>query len=165
MNRRLTACAALMLFLASPIAEPATAATTGDVQITGAVPILCTLDVQQETGAVGINDISSGHVDRHIGTVTETCNSPDGYTVDLNGSNSADHTGMFVDSVSGDSHPFDITYDGASVPPGGRVTDSVSAVPLGVQKQVHVTYPADETLTGSVAHTYEETLTFVISAK
>lgn len=143
---------------------PALAATTGQVTITGNVPILCTLDVQQEAGADNISDISAGHANRHVATVTETCNSPDGYTVTLTGSNAGDHNGMFVDIVSTDSHPFTIRYNGVSVPPGGLVTDS-TAPTTGVQKNVDITYPADETLTGTVASTYEETLTFAISAK
>ncbi|MBI3561667.1 MAG: hypothetical protein HY080_08135 [Gammaproteobacteria bacterium] len=142
----------------------ATAATTGQVTITGNVPIACDLLVQQEAGADNIPDISAGHTNRHVATVTETCNSPDGYTVTLTGANSSDHTGMFVDIVSTDSHPFTISYNGISVPPGGLVTDSTVPT-FGVQKNVDITYPADETLSGTVTNTYEETLTFTISAK
>lgn len=142
----------------------ATAATTGQVTITGNVPIACDLLVQQEPGADDIPDISAGHTNRHVATVTETCNSPDGYTVTVTGSNSGDHTGMFVDIVSADSHPFTIRYNGISVPPGGIVTDSTGPA-FGAQKNVDITYPADETLTGSVANTYEETLTFTVSAR
>jgi hypothetical protein len=148
-------------YLSAPLA---TAAPTGQVTITGNVPIACDLLVQQETGADNISDISAGHANRHVATVTETCNSPDGYTVTLTASNSGDHTGMFVDIVSTDSHPFTISYNGISVPPGGIVTDSTTLT-FGVQKNVDITYPADETLTGTVANTYEETLTFTISAK
>lgn len=143
---------------------PATAATTGQVTITGNVPIVCDLLVQQEAAADNIPDISAGHTNRHVATVTETCNSPDGYTVTVAGSNSGDHNGMFVDIVSTDSHPFTIRYNGISVPSGGVVTDS-TALAFKVQKSVDITYPADETLTGTVANTYEETLIFTISAK
>ncbi len=142
----------------------AIAATTGQVTITGSVPAVCDLMVQQEADAVAIPDISAGHANRLVGTVTETCKSPSGYTVTLVGSNSGDHTGMFVDSVSTDSHPFTIRYGGVSVLPGGVVTDSPSPA-IGLQKKVDITYPADTTLTASVADTYEEILTFTISAK
>lgn len=96
-----------------------------------------------------IPDISAGHTNRHVATVTETCNSPDGYTVTVTGSNAGDHTGMFVDIVSSDSHPFTIRYNGISVPPGGIVTD------IRRTKRFPV----------AVANTYEETLTFTISAR
>ena len=148
-------------YLSVPLAA---AATTGQVTISGNVPIACDLLVQQEAGADNIPDISAGHINRHVATVTETCNSPDGYTVTVTGSNSGDHTGMFVDTISTDSHPFTIRYNGVSVPPGGVVTDS-TVTTSGVQKKVDIMYPADETLTGTVANTYEETLMFTISAK
>ena len=165
MERYALSCAVAALLLGEYLSVPlAAAATTGQVTITGNVPIACDLLVQQETGADNISDISAGHTNRHVATVTETCNSPDGYTVTLTGSNSGDHTGMFVDIVSTDSHPFTISYNGISVPPGGLVTDSTVPA-FGVQKNVDITYPADETLTGTVANTYEETLTFIISAK
>lgn len=160
------AYAALAFLLVSGLlpAPRALAAPTGQVTITGNVPILCDLLVQQESGAANIPDISAGHDGRHIATVTETCNSPDGYTVTVTGANSGDHTGMFVDNVSTDSHPFTVTYDGVPVAPGGIVTDSATLA-FGLQKNVDITYPADDTLTGTVADTYEETLTFTISAK
>ena len=143
---------------------PVNAASTGQVTITGSVPIACDLEVQQEAGATGIADISAGHASLHVATITETCNSPDGYTVTVVGANSGDHTGMFVDIVSTDSHPFTIGYGGVSVGPGGIATDS-SIAAFGVRKIVEITYAANETLSGSVANTYEETLTFILSAK
>ena len=142
----------------------AMAGTTGEVRVTGSVPILCELSVQQEPGAVNISDISAGHTDRHVATVTESCNSPSGYAVTVSAANTSDHTGKFVDAVSNDTHPFTITYDGVPVNPGGVVTDSPSLT-FGAKKSVHVTYPSDPTLTGSIGDTYEETLTFTISAK
>src|SRR5271168_1214207 len=129
------AIGALLLMGNVLFASPAFAASTGQVTITGNVPITCNLLVQQEAGASSIPDISAGHTNRHIATVTETCNSPDGYTVTMTGANSGDHTGMFVDNISTDSHPFTIKYNGLSVPPGGLVTDSTITV-FGVAKNV-----------------------------
>ena len=143
---------------------PVNAATTGQVTLTGNVPILCSLDVQQEPGAVSIPDISAGYTNRRVATVTETCNSPDGYTVTARGVNSSDHTGMFVDSVSTDSHPFTVIYDGVSAPAGGIVTNSATTA-FNVVKTVDITYPANATLTGTISDTYEETLVFTIAAK
>ena len=154
-------CFLIVQCLASP---PAAAAPTGQVTITGSVPINCSLDVQQEPGAASIPDISAGHTNRPVATVTETCNSPDGYTVTVRGVNSGDHTGMFVDSVSSDSHPFTVAYDGVTAGPGGVVTNSASAA-LNLLKTVEITYPANATLTGSVSDSYEETLVFTIAAK
>ena len=140
------------------------AGSTGTVRVTGNVPILCELSVQQEPDAVNISDISAGHNNRHIATVTENCNSPSGYTVTLSAANTGNHTGQFVDTISQDKHPFTIAYNGISVAPGGVVTDA-STMAFDVQKKVDITYPADSTLTGTITPSYEETLTFTISAK
>ena len=154
-------CFLIVQCLACP---PAAAAPTGQVTITGSVPLVCSLEVQEEPGAASIPDISVGHTNRHVATVTEICNSPDGYTVTVRGVNSGDHTGMFVDSVSSDSHPFTVAYDGVSAGPGGIVTNSASTA-FNLLKKVDITYPANTTLTGTVSDTYEETLIFTIAAK
>jgi hypothetical protein len=156
--------AALLLAVGMLPVDVAVAASTGQVTITGNVPISCNLAVQQDEGAVSIPDISAGDTNRQIATVTETCNSPDGYTVTVVGTNSGDYTGLFVDSVSSDTHPFTIRYNGVAVPPGGIVTDA-TAPAFDVQKTVDITYAADSTLTGTVADTYQEILVFTMSAK
>lgn len=160
------ACAAAILLLTDgSLSVPlAVAAPMGQVTITGNVPIACDIEVQQDLGATNIPDISAGDTNRQVATITETCNSPDGYTVTVVGTNSGDHAGLFVDIVSGDSHPFTIRYNGNSVPPGGLVTDN-TAPAFNVQKIVDITYAADDTLTGTVAATYEETLIFTMLAK
>jgi hypothetical protein len=140
------------------------AVSTGNVRVTGNVPIICDIQVQEEANASNIADISTGHTERHIATVTENCNSPSGYTVTVSAANTGAHTGKFVDTLSQDAHPFTITYNGVTVSPGGVITDSSSLV-FGSQKNVTITYPKDATLTGTVDATYEETLTFTISAK
>lgn len=142
----------------------AVAASVGQVIVTGSVPIDCNLVVQQAAGATGISDISAGHANLHIATVIESCNSPDGYLVSVTASNSGDHNGLFVDPVSTDSHPFTILYDNAPVPVGGIVTDSISEA-FDVRKSVDITYPADNTLSGTVTDSYEETITLTMTAK
>ena len=156
----------LLLFFSTLMLAPAAqAATTGDVLVTGSVPIACDLEVTRETGAIDIPDISAGDTDRHIGTVTETCNSPNGYTVSLVTANFvSDPQGKFVDTVSTHWHPFDIKYDGVLVDASGIVTDS-STVAVGLQKPVEITYTPNPDLAGTVTPTYQETLTFTISAK
>ncbi len=143
---------------------PAQAALTGTVTITGAVPTACAIIVLPAVGASSIMDISLGDTNRLVATVTETCNDPDGYTVSVAGTNSGDHTGLFIDTVSLDSHPFTINYNGSSVPSGGVVTNT-TAPGIGVSKPVRITYGSDNTLTSTAAFTYVEILTFTIAAK
>jgi hypothetical protein len=142
----------------------ANAALSGTVTLSGAVPALCAIVVLPAIGATGILDLSAGDTNRTIATVTETCNDPDGYTVTVVGTNSGDHTGRFVDSVSGVQHPFTITYNGVTVPVGGIVT-STSGPGIGLARTVRITYAANTSLPSTGAFTYGETLTFTIAAK
>lgn len=146
------------------LAQPAGAAQTGNVTVNGAVPVACDITVSAEAGASNIADISAGDTDRHIATVTESCNDPDGYRVTVAGANSTAHTGLFVDSVSSDTHPFTITYDSVPVPATGIVTDS-NVPNVNLDKAVRITYGEDDSLTATAGFTYAETLTFTIAAK
>jgi hypothetical protein len=159
MNKPIILCIVMFCFN-----SPAMGATVGQVTITGNVPIACDIVVVDEPGAANITDISTGATNLLVATVTEICNDPDGYTVTMVGTNSGDHTGEFVDTVSGDNLPFTVRYNSIAVPVGGVVTDS-STVAASLDRPVDITYAADDTLTGSVSDTYEETLTFTISAK
>lgn len=154
-------CLVFIVFLG---AIPAVAADSGNVNITGSVPVSCDLDVAAEAGASNIANIASGDTNRLVATVTETCNASSGYSVTLLGTNSTNHTGLFIDSVSTDSHPFTLNYNGSAVNAGGVVTD-VAAPTDGVDKSVRISYGSNAGLTGSVAPTYTETITFTITAK
>jgi hypothetical protein len=149
---------------ASLCAVTARAATTGTVTINGQVPATCAVVVTATAGASNIADISAGDTDRQVATVNENCNDPLGYTMTVAGTHSANHTGLFVDSVSGDSQAFTIKYNGVSVPVGGMVTDS-NAPGINLNKDVSITYAANAALTPSAGFTYNETLTFTIAAK
>lgn len=140
------------------------AAPTGTVTITGRVPAACDVIVTPEVGASNIDDISAGDTDRIVATVNENCNDEHGYTVSVVGTNSTDYTGLFVDTISGDSHPFTINYDSTPVPFSGIVTD-VENPGFNLNKIVQITYAADNTLQASAGYTYTETLTFTITAK
>jgi hypothetical protein len=143
---------------------PLAAAPTGTVTINGRVPAVCDVVVTPEAGSQNIPDISLGDTDRIVATVNENCNNVGGYTMTLVGTNSGDHTGLFIDSVSSDTHPFTVTYDSIAAPAGGVVTN-VNAPGINLDKTVRISYPADANLTPSAGFTYAETLIFTIAAK
>jgi hypothetical protein len=120
--------------------------------------------VTPAAGASNIADISAGDTDRQVATVNENCNDPLGYTMTVAGTHSTNYTGLFVDSVSGDSQPFTIKYNGVAVPAGGVVTNT-NAPGINLDKNVTITYAANAGLTPSTGFTYNETLTFTIAAK
>lgn len=150
--------------LATILLVPVTtyAATTGQVLITASVPAACAIVVTPAAGA-SIANLTLGATNLKVATVTETCNSPDGYYVEISGAHSGNYTGRFVDSVSGRTQNFAVNYNGSSVN-ATKITD-VSAPASNVSKDVNITYPADNTLTATVGATYTETLNFTITAK
>ena len=154
----------LFLFLTFINHNLAYSASSGTVTITGTVPSACDITVFTESGAT-IADLTTGATNLHVATVTENCNDPDGYTVTMVGTNSTDHTGLFIDSVSSDTLAFTVTYDSVSVASGGVVTDVNTTSGGDVSKDVDITYSADSSLTASASNTYSETLTFTIAAK
>lgn len=154
------ACFCVMTFFAAE----GFAAPTGTVTINGRVPAVCDVVVTPEAGAQNIADISAGDNERIVATVNENCNNTAGYTVTLLGTNSADHTGLFVDSVSNDTHPFTVTYNNIAAPAGGVVTDA-NAAGINLDKTVRISYAANPALTPSAGFTYAETLIFTIAAK
>jgi hypothetical protein len=155
---------AMICCAAIAVAGKANAATVGTVTLSGKVLQACNIVVTAAAGATNIADISAGDIDRVIATVNESCNDTNGYTVTVQGSHSGNHTGLFLDSVSGDSHPFTINYNGNAVASGGVVTD-VAAAGINLNKAVKISYGADPSLTPSAGFTYGETLTFTIAAK
>lgn len=156
-----SAISIMALFLS--FSSQSLAATTGSVTITGTVPFACSIVVQAEAGA-NISNLTTGATDLHVATVTENCNDPDGYTVTMSGTNSGNHTGLFIDSVSSDELAFTTKYNNVSVS-SGTITDSNASSNGDVLKNVEISYAADTTLTASVSNTYSETLNFEIAAK
>lgn len=137
-------------------------AQAADITITGTVPIVCQISVAG-TGNEDIADLTQAQTDLNVATVTENCNDPDGYTVTIDPTNTTDHTGKFVDSVSGDENPFTIKYNDVALS-GTTITDTAGTA-NDVDKSVKISYAANSSLTGSVSNTYAETLTFTITAK
>lgn len=143
------------------------AAKTGVLTVTGKVPESCELVVLESGNGKRILDLSKGAKDLNIGTVSEKCNDPNGYTVTIqfkNGKNGKDAAGLFRDSVSRATVPFTIAYNGKKVT-DATVTDSnVRAVDF-IKKDVRITYQPDATLPSSEEFTYFESMRFTIAAK
>jgi len=164
MHNKISAVVVIAAMSAVFVCHASQAALTGTVTINGKVPAVCDIVVTPEAGASNITNIAAGDTNRVVATVNENCNDPLGYTVTVVGTNSSDHTGLFRDSVSNDTHPFTITYNSIAVPSGGIVTN-VNAAGINLNRTVSISYNANPALTPSAGFTYAETLTFTIAAK
>lgn len=178
-------------FLFTIIQKDAFAAKTGEINLSGKIPPKTSLSIgSAENNSVSsaevsgfsiasdfmgafahdssvafdptvIEDISIGCQNRAVGNVVEDSAEPNGYIVTVSGLNSKDHTGLFVDSKTGASHPFAISYDGKLVIES-VITNSDSPTKEPVSKEVAITLPENLQLLAGV---YSETLRFTIIAK
>lgn len=164
MNKQLLLSLSLAVFSVTSISTPAFASKEGRLTINGKVPQLCEIAVKATDKARDILDISKGDTSRLVGYVYERCNDPNGYTVDVVGINSQDHTGLFIDKESGGVHPFVIGYGGTLVKKS-IITDSDSPQVEFLEKPVTISYGENLTLPSSDAFTYVEVMKFTISAK
>ena len=129
---------------------------SGTVQLTGTVALSCTVavtDLKQQLNLV------SGESSKQVGTVVETCNSGNGYTVTLNSANG----GSLKNTSGGNaSVSYTVSYDGQNggLNNGMQVSRSSAQfaknVPLAVSIQGN---------NNAVAGSYSDTVTITIAAK
>ena len=143
------------------------AAKEGTLTVNGKVPEACEIVVQESGNGKNILDLSKGARDLNVGTVSEKCNDPSGYTVTIqfkNGENGEGASGLFKDSVSRATIPFTVAYHGKKVNDSTITDSNVPAIDF-IDKDVLISYDADTTLPSSEEFTYVETMRFAISAK
>lgn len=134
---------------------------SGSITLTAAVPVNCSISVTENT--TNIENLSLGQTNLQIGSITENCNDPDGYSVTIEGSNSSSHTGKFIDTISGAQQSFTLAYNNQTV--SSSIITNSNGASSPDPKAVTISFPPNPNLTGSVSNTYTETLTFTITAK
>lgn len=140
----------------------ALAGDSGALLLRGHFPVACSISVEATQSATTL-DLSQNAFDVPVASVTETCNSGSGYTVELssreNGSLSGTH-----DAVS-----YRLAYDRAGADLSGSraapvvLTDAAGPTgPAGTTRNVTISYSAAAALHGG---SYEDVLTFTVAAK
>lgn len=137
------------------------AATTGNVILSGAVPQKISIDVAGVSPYSNL-DLSATQTDLPIANITEHSNSKTGYTVSV----SSLHTGYLVNAVSG-SVAYTAKYNGGStldLSTSQQITNQGTPGVYNAAKSFTISYTgaAPETM---VEGTYSDTLTFTIAAK
>ncbi len=138
----------------------AAAGDSGALQLRGQVPLACSIQVDPTQAATSL-DLSSSQTDVAVASVTESCNSPTGYTIEVSSLGSGSFLGE-LDAVS-----YMLKYDDTQADLSGvgsvLVTSAADRTgPAGVTKAVTVSYAA---ATSQVGGTYEDTLVFTVAAK
>lgn len=153
------------------VAMPAFGATTGSVTPRGTVPSILEVTVTPTAGFNSL-DLTTSATDVQIAQVNERTNNKAGYTISLDSTNGIAGslgTGRFksTDVTNTDTLDYTIKYAGnaAALTNGSAtVTDSNSKTTgTGVTKAVQVSYDGSSLF--MAADTYEDTLTFTITAK
>ena len=144
-------------------------ATSGNLGLSGSVPVILELTVNPTAAATTLTpsgDVSSVS----IGTVVESCNDADGYTVSVSSSNGVTdsaNTGVLTGATAGEDLAYTLSYGGANVSfssGSATVTDVIAKSSAdGDVKDVLITY--DGSSSNLAADSYSDTLTFTIAAK
>ena len=154
-----------MAFLLLGVSTPAFAASTGDLDLSGSVVAACDVTVTPVAGVADNLPLTSAQTGLNVGSVNETCNDADGYTVTAQSANSSVLEPLGPTST--DSVPYTFTYGGVLVDltTGSAITVTDASAPTGsggVSSFVDISYAYPGFIE---ADTYTDTITFTIAAK
>ena len=155
--------------LAAASATNAIGATSGNLGLSGSVPVILELTVNSNAAASALTP--SGNVSAvSIGTIVESCNDADGYTVSLSSSNGVTDSagsGVLTGATAAEDLSYALSYGGSNVSfANGLATVTnvnTKSSADGDSKTVLITY--DGSSSNLAADTYSDTLTFTIAAK
>ncbi len=144
------------------------AATTGNLIISGTVPVILDVAVLAAAGSTSL-DLTKNETDLHIGDVVERSNVITGYTVTVSSANASTGAPHFkgADPSNTDTLDYTLKFDGSPITfTGGSalISDVTSkTATLGSTKALNLSY--DGTSDFLNADSYSDTLTFTIAAK
>lgn len=131
---------------------------SGQIQLSGSVANICTLAVTATAKATNL-DILGGETNAVVGTISEDCNSGNGYTVSLTSTNS----GKLTSSANGSTPTtYTAAYDNGTGSIATKITADRNSHQFGRQGQVQVSFAGNSQ---AVAGSYTDTLNIVIAAK
>ncbi len=154
-----------MAFLLLGISTPAFAASSGDLVLSGTVVAACDVTVTPVAGVADNLPLTSAQTALNVGSVNETCNDADGYTVTAQSANNSVLEPLGPTST--DSVPYTFSYGGVTwdLSTGGTVlvTDAFApTVSSGASSSVEISYSNPGFIE---ADTYTDTITFTIAAR
>ncbi len=157
--RRSAWLAGLVACVCVSLSSFAAAGDSGALQLRGIVPLACSIQVDPTQAASSL-DLSSSSTDVVVASVTETCNSSTGYTIEVSSSGN----GSFLGEL--DAITYMLKYDEtqADLSSSGVLVSSAAGRTglAGVTRAVTVSYAAATNQSGG---TYEDTLVFTVAAK
>ncbi|QJE73142.1 fimbrial major subunit CsuA/B family protein [Aerophototrophica crusticola] len=147
------ATAALLAAATVAAAAPASANTSGNIQLKGSVTQSCTIQVQDLGQSL---NLSGGENQKTVGSVTETCNAGQGYRITLASANAGKLRS------GNNAIDYQVAYESQSGNLGGQMVIDRATAQFGRKADLKVTIPASAQY---IAGEYADTVTVTIAAK
>ena len=154
-----------MAFLLLGSSTPAFAASTGDLDLSGSVVAACDVSVTPVAGVADNLPLTSAQSGLNVGSVNETCNDADGYTVTAQSANSSVLQPLGPTSTDSVAYTFSYNGTGVDLSSGAAMTVTDASAPTGSggsSNLVDISYANPGFIE---ADTYTDTITFTIAAK
>jgi hypothetical protein len=128
------------------------------MELRGSVAINCTISITPTAKATSL-DIVGGEKSTLVGTATESCNSGNGYTVEVSSSNQ----GSLVNKANGAvPTAYQAVYDDGTGQIDSKIVANRGKAQFGRQGKLLVTFAGNAQ---AIAGTYSDTVNLVIAAK
>jgi hypothetical protein len=139
-------------------ATHAVAQNAASLEIRGSVAVNCTISIIPTAKATNL-DILGGEKDTLVGTATETCNSGNGYTVQVTSGNQ----GSLINKANGAvPSTYQARYDDGTGQIAEKIVANRDKAQFGRQGRLMVSFAGNSQ---AIAGVYSDTINLVIAAK
>ena len=132
--------------------------TSTSLELRGSVAVNCTIGITPTAKATNL-DIVNGEKDTLVGVATESCNSGNGYTVQLTSSNQ----GSLINKATGATPTtYQASYDDGAGSIASKIVAGRDKAQFGRQGKLLVSFSGNSQ---AIAGTYSDVINLVIAAK
>jgi hypothetical protein len=135
-----------------------TSLTTTSLELRGSVAVNCTIGITPTAKATNL-DIVNGEKDTLVGVATESCNSGNGYTVQVSSSNQ----GSLINKANGATPTtYQASYDDGAGSIASKIVAGRDKAQFGRQGKLLVSFSGNNQ---AIAGTYSDVINLVVAAK
>jgi hypothetical protein len=135
-----------------------TSLTTTSLELRGSVAVNCTIGITPTAKATNL-DIVNGEKDTLVGVATESCNSGNGYTVQV----SSNNQGSLINKANGATPTtYQASYDDGAGSIASKIVAGRDKAQFGRQGKLLVSFSGNNQ---AIAGTYSDVINLVVAAK
>jgi hypothetical protein len=132
--------------------------TTTSLELRGSVAVNCTIGITPTAKATSL-DIVNGEKDTLVGVATESCNSGNGYTVQV----SSNNQGSLINKANGATPTtYQASYDDGAGSIASKIVAGRDKAQFGRQGKLLVSFSGNNQ---AIAGTYSDVINLVVAAK